>query len=331
LGSNSLQLATQITRPSIDAYLQLANEESLKATLELYAEQPLNVELGELAASPTAFALIDGDKSRLLEWSSVQPMYEVGEGESMWLLRTDRAEGTSIPNSEADWQVALTHHEAGSEESVGRIHALRRDGAYRHLVSLLDAVRSLRESDNGTAIEALDTAIGFSADDALLWWLKALVLRLSGEEAEERPELPNAHFLSPLEPVLRAEAFLAQPQTHAKEGSPLIKPMANNPEAMIEVAVLLLESGLRMEASRWIDECLRHRNEPMLQYLAAWNLMTASRMEAEAAQHVRNVAQAGWEPPFPWRYLERRAIRELAELFSTDERLQKLKALVEAF
>lgn len=99
---------------------------------------------------------------------------------------------------------------------------------------------------------------------------------------------------------------------------------------MIEVACLLLEAGLSGECARWIDECLRHREVPMLRYLQAWSLLQNSRMAVEAAEQVSVAGKSPLEPPFPWRGLEKRAVKALAAKFSNDERLQSLAALLSA-
>ena len=98
----------------------------------------------------------------------------------------------------------------------------------------------------------------YNADDPLLWWGKAVALRLAGEDNEQ--ELLNAHFLAPLEPALRAESFLSQPINPDGAPSPLLASLAENPEEFIEVACLLIDCGLFDQASRWIDEALRHRD-----------------------------------------------------------------------
>lgn len=189
------------------------------------------------------------------------------------------------------------------------------------------ALTALRNKQYEEALYWLEDAVNFNAEDHLLWWLKAVVKRYRGLEEEEDQDLPTAHFLAPLEPALRAESFLRQPQTHGKEPNPIIKPLANHPEALIEIACLLLEAGLDEEAMRWMDEARRHRDEPMLRYLQAWSLMNKTRMAVEAAELVRGVEQRNIEPPYPWRAIEKRALGDLHRRFPNDQRVEELYKL----
>ncbi len=189
------------------------------------------------------------------------------------------------------------------------------------------AMTSLAQKQYKAAAEFLETALLFNAEDHLAWWLKAVAERLAGSDENERPDLLNAHFLSPMEPVLRVESFLSQNQ-HGKDPSASISPLGENPEALIEAACLLLEAGLQTEAARWIDEALRHRDVPMLRYLHAWSLLQGSRMAAEAAEQVSAAGKLPLEPPFPWRSIEIKAIKDLLTRFPEDERLKTLEKLI---
>ena len=208
------------------------------------------------------------------------------------------------------------------------IRGASRDLRLKHTSLALQASLYAGEGDYAQAAEALDSALAFNAEDPLTWWLKAAVIRVAGRAEDDMPEMPNAHFLAPLEPLLRAEAFLSQPPQD-KEPSPLVKPL--RPEAMLEVANVLVESGLHSEAARWLDECLRHHDLPMFRYLLAWMLLTRSKMRAEAAMHVSAAALQEFAPPFPSRHTDFRVIKELAAEFPHDSRLQGWLQIAEVF
>lgn len=174
----------------------------------------------------------------------------------------------------------------------------------------------------------LDDALTFNGDDPLAWWLKAVVSRHLGK-LDERSELLNAHFVAPFEPALRAESFLST-GIETKEASALVRPLSESPDAMVEVAVLLAEVGLWEDLARWIDECLRHREIPMLRYVLADALLSDSRMEVEAAQHVRVAEDKPVTPPYPWRAYEIGVLRRLALRFPQDPRIRDLLAVAEA-
>ena len=179
--------------------------------------------------------------------------------------------------------------------------------------------------DFASALEHVDSALATLADDPLAWWQRAVLARLNGEDNDQ--ELTTAHALSPLEPALRAEAFLAMPQGHAKEPSAVLKGFS--PDDFHETVHLHIEAGLYQEATRLMDEAQRHQEHPLLRYMHAWCLMQTTRMEVEASFEVQKAGRAPIEPPFPWRPLEVRAVRELAERFSKDERLRVLVGLLD--
>lgn len=189
----------------------------------------------------------------------------------------------------------------------------------------------LRQEEWAEADRWLDRALGFNAEDHLVWWLRAVIQRERGQADDDRPELLNAHYLAPLEPALRAEAYLSTPQATSKEPSPLAAALAAHPDAACDVACLLLEAGLHRSLARLVDELLRHQENPMLRYLLASVLLTDSRMEATASEHVVLAGKAGARPPFAWRRAERQAIHLLAERFPADETLALHRQLVEAY
>jgi len=193
------------------------------------------------------------------------------------------------------------------------------DISTRHLVHTLLGMKALAEKRNFEACELFEQALMYNADDPLAWWAKALALRLSDED--NQAELLNAHYLAPMEPALRAESFLSQPISLDAASNPLLAPLEENPEEFIEVACLLIECGLFDQASRWIDEAIRHRDLPMLRYLMAYCLMKATKLNAEASDQIRLAAVTPIGPPFPFRDVERVAIDALREAFPGDERL----------
>lgn len=198
---------------------------------------------------------------------------------------------------------------------------LARDPRQRPAAHLALAKSAVLADDLGRARECVEDALLFNGDDPLAWWLLAALRRNAGDE-DEGPELPNAHYLAPMEPMLRVEAFLSQPITMVAEPNTLIAPLAENPDLLVEGAVRLLEAGLRKDAARFLDEALRHHDLPMLRYLAAHNLLSQAGMEAEAALHVAQAGKRLFGPSYPWRGPEIEALRTLHERFPADERLR---------
>jgi len=199
------------------------------------------------------------------------------------------------------------------------------------LESATDAHRAARAAQRGDWQEAArlcERALSFNAEDPLLWWLRGLVRRHSPDQPDDTPELVNARFLAPLEPCLRAEAFLSTPVGVAPGPSPLVKPLAASPDDLLEVVHQLVGLGQFGDAARLMEESLRFEDVPLVRYLLAWCLMTQASMPAEAANHVRAVEGTPVAPPFPWRDIELAAVVALADRFPKDTRLSALCSLL---
>lgn len=181
------------------------------------------------------------------------------------------------------------------------------------------AHEATRGGDYRSALADVDSALSTLGDDPLTWWNRAALARHLGEENDT--ELTTAHALSPLEPVLRAEAFLAVPQSMGSEPTTVLKPLVDEPQDLLEAIHVLTSSGFIADAARVIDDALRHREIPLLRYLYAWNLYKSTRMQVEAAGLVAQAGKAPLEPPFAGRSSEMEAAKGLAEAFPKDGRL----------
>lgn len=177
------------------------------------------------------------------------------------------------------------------------------------------------------ALGVLDDALGFGAENSLLWWLKAALERNLG--AEDTGAVLNGPYLAPLDPLFRAEAFLRQGLEMGKEASPLLAPIAQDYSAMVEVAEHYLDFGLIPDAVRWMDECLRHAPVALIHDLLAFAHLQWSGLEFEASQHLEAANRLGLVPPFAHRHVSRRAIRVLHARFPIQSRLQQLQALLD--
>ncbi|QYK52524.1 MAG: DUF5107 domain-containing protein [Fimbriimonadaceae bacterium] len=193
----------------------------------------------------------------------------------------------------------------------------------------MEAVEAIKSDDFLGAEESMDKYLGFNAEDALGWWFKASIRRESGKSKDEDArELPNAHYLAPLEPILRAEAFLNTPIAEGKEPNPLLAPLAANPEHAVGVVGMYLECHLIQGMARLADELLRHRDNAMVRYLLAYALLEFARNETAASEQVMLASKLPIEPPFPNRLVELTTINQLAKKFTNDQRLKTLKAVM---
>ncbi|HZH99182.1 MAG TPA: hypothetical protein VEX38_09445 [Fimbriimonadaceae bacterium] len=286
---------------------------ALEAPADLYPERIFEASVAGLNA--TGAVLIDAER-----------------GES---ARSDRQAGgptglgtANLAGGRSAYESAVTLFDSGASPAVPCQQASR-DLGFKGPAYQLLGFHALRSGAYVEAASSFENALLFNAEDHLAWWGKALAQRLhSNEEDPASPELPNAHFLAPLEPLLRAEAFLAQNNTD-RAPNPLIKPLADSPDAMVEVGCWLYRLKLYEQLAKWVDEALRHREIPMLRYLLADALLSQSRMAVEAAEHVRAAAQAPVNPPYPWRATERLVLERLTERFPTDSRIRDLLSLMD--
>jgi len=284
VNAGSVWIGTVCERLAHKLVLLTADGQTLEAAVDLYPEHIQEIPLGGL--SPVGLVLLDSDRQEILRW----------EGTA-----SSTAPGASLP--------ALAPFDSSVDSNV-----LLDQTSYlpfRSAASTELARRAMVASEMAQAQEHLQDALNFNADDPLLWWELAVTERTLNPD-EPPSALPNAHYLAPLEPVLRAESFLAQ--NHAThEPSPLLRSFG--PDDFLEVACLLLERGRNEDASRWLDEAIRHQDGAMLRILMADLLLSSSRMQTEAAAHVARASELAGQPPLPWRDFEIAALARVAAAF----------------
>jgi tetratricopeptide (TPR) repeat protein len=280
--------------------------QTLEANVDLYPERPLKIPASDFPEPVTALVLQDGSKREVLRVDEQEPPFA--------------APPKFISTNET--------RSVGPDASEDELRRLTFDPAYRHLAHTLLGYQALADKRYERAEHCFEQALLYNAEDHLVWWAKAMAARLRLGPGEENAELLNAHYLAPLEPALRAEGFLSQSQEMGREANPLLAPLADMPEQFVEVAALLVEMGLNDQATRWIDEALRHVDLPMLRYLQAYCFLRASRMHVEAAEHLAAAGRIGFVAPYPWRAIERQALDKLHERFPNDETLTRYTRLI---
>jgi hypothetical protein len=301
-------LGIQATAPLLGAkaVILTASGETLEAAIDLYPERIEQMDLTGVTGVE-GVVILDSARRELLRWERNAP---------------------SGSRSEEPQVCAFEDLVAKMRDDVDPTPFLppfASDLGLRSSSFAVAGIWHLRNADTAAAATAFEESLLYNGEDHLAWWMKAMSDRLAGLQAGD--ELLNAHFLAPLEPVLRAESYLRNP-SQEKAASAILKPLADNPEAFIEVACQLHDCGLGEELSKWTEECLRHREVPMLRYLLAHELLRNSRMKAEGAQQVVTASKAPINPPYPWRDLEKKVIRELLVYFPEDQRLRDLSELI---
>ncbi|MCX7799499.1 MAG: DUF5107 domain-containing protein [Fimbriimonadales bacterium] len=200
------------------------------------------------------------------------------------------------------------HPPAEDPLHAGRLWEAEANPILRPAARLMLARQALGREDRETAREHLLDALSWNAEDPLAWWESAAVERLAGN-LDNRPQLQNAHYLCPCDPLLRAEAFLSQPAQEGHGPNPLLRPFADDPEAALEAAERLVEAGQWDSAAKFLDAALQWCDHGRLRLLLAWCLASRTRMAPEAARLLADAR--AWGPPWPWRAAERRAVRDL--------------------
>jgi hypothetical protein len=292
---------------------RLSTGQTLEALASLSVGKPFSADLPDKV---TDVVVRDAGGSERLRWSATDPQPTFPSSSSLEQALWEASQFREV-TVEAEFLRRVSECEPTPRAPLG----LEAAAAWNQ-ARLAIRGRDWREADRW-----VDEGIQRQADDQLLWWLKSLIARHRGQTTGESPEILNAHYLAPLEPALRAEAFLSMDLHQSKEPSPLTKPLANDPDALLDVLDWLMDLGLTEDAARLADECLRHREVPLVRYLLAWSLLSHTRLEAEAAHHVGRASSAPIEPPLPWRPREVAAVQGLAARFPTDRRLAELAAL----
>lgn len=319
VAADGCQIQTVETRLGHKLLLLTEDGQTLEAPADLYPETVSEIAFSGLPSRPVALVVQSPGKIELLRFDSNKPPEPLSRWETM------------LPPDAVGVISELNGHSINPSTSTETLVRATFLPATRSLAHTLLGMRSLATKDFGRAATFFEQALLFNAEDHLTWWLRALAVRMAGDEDVERPELLNAHFLAPLEPALRAEGFLSLPDTHGKEPNPLLAPLEDNPDSFVEVACLLLECGLFDQATKWIGEALRHEDMAMLRYLLAYAYLSASRMRVEAAEQVAAASRLPDGPPYPWRHIEIAALRTLAEAFPTDLKIKSFLGLIQAF
>lgn len=194
----------------------------------------------------------------------------------------------------------------------------------------LEAVGRVRTQEWERADEAMEKFLAYHAEDALGWWLRASIKRERGlERSDEDRELSNAHFLMPLDPLLKAEAFLNTPIAEGREANPLLTSIAHDPGVASMVVEMYHRCWLRQGMVRLAEELIQHRENATIHYFLADAYLSNQRLVASAAQHVISAEKLPIEPPFPYRRGEVDVIERLYDRFPDSARLNQLVKLIE--
>ncbi len=160
-------------------------------------------------------------------------------------------------------------------KSAGRIPSV--SAAATFALGLL-AMRGQRWED---AVEIFEDAAILRGDNPSVWWAKNWCLRYLDLQNEH--DLANAHFLAPLDPALRADAYLNAPEDAKPD--PLLDAWGDDPQPYLEMADLLGSAGLAEPRARWLEEARRRAPCSLIEVLLAAAHLEHGR-EMAAAEHI---------------------------------------------
>ena len=302
---NELMIQGLEVIPGAKVVVRTSTQETMELPIEISKDSLEVVSLASLPAGISELVILDRDRVervRASTWESNLPR---------------RVADDRVPDS-----LPL---DADEDELLGAKFEL----PHRHLAHLLTGYRLLRQGRFADASHSFEQALLFNAEDHLIWWAKSAADRLAGAATEDRPELLNAHFLAPLEPILRAEGFLST-QALSRGRSTVLEVLQRTPEAFIDVACLLIEANLSEDALKWLAEALLHVDLPILRYLLADLYLQVGQMEIEAAEQVQLAIASEPQPPYPWRRVEFEALGRVAERFPADGSLRRFVSVANA-
>jgi|GEM_PF-3417674 len=308
ISSSGVELVSTGDDQRLKVVLLAEEGETLEASV-MASREVISVPFGDL--KPREVLLLDESGNKRFRWTPEQRTFGLRKG--------------SLPPEPLP-KVPRLWSQRDSIEADGF------DLRVRSISEYLLGARDLSDGEYLKAAWRFEQALAFNAEDHLAWWMRAVSQRMSGDEATDGPELPNAHFLAPLEPALRVEAYLRQPIEGGSEVNPLLAPLAENRDAVIDVAVQLINAGLHADAARLLDEIRRRNDFPMLRYLLAYLCVRTGKgkLDAEAAMHVSAAANMEVEPPFPVRPFERHALVSIQPRSKQDERLAFYASLAQS-
>lgn len=137
------------------------------------------------------------------------------------------------------------------------------------------------------AVDLLEDAALLRSDCPLLWWAKAYCIRrLDGDPAQV---LANAHYLAPLDPLLRADSYLSA-REDAKPDA-LLDAWGANPQPYLEAAQALVDAGLTEERVRWLEEARRRAPCSLVERLLAAAHAEQGR-DLAVSEHLRFAADS---------------------------------------
>ncbi len=321
VAESKLTIVSQFGKPKCQIQLTSVKGESFQSAADLYSEQPFQASLlgiGELAS----ISISHGEEHFQHSFENQRAMC-LKEGQ---LCKLGIEEVAFWTGSKAI-QEAIELINLGQDPSVCARAALIHAGD-RAIANTILSIHTCRDSDWDASLAHLDQALAHEASNGLLWWMRAVINRQRAQ-SDDQPDRLNAHFLLPMEPALRAEAFLSQAAVTSMDPIPLIASVALHQWAAAEIAALYWNLGLFRDVVRWVDECCRHRESSWLRIVYAAAYLKLKGKEMETHTQLQFAKRVGIGAPFPTTEMEFRILDELRKRFPGIEILEQWNELVQ--
>lgn len=219
-------------------------------------------------------------------------------------------------NGEALYLRALCLMHLGRDaQAKEALYPLRRHAEYRGLAFYWLAICAMHEGDYRHAEELLAEALLYNSADVKTWMMRAVALRQLGELEEASQVRLQVHLLSPLEPLLRTEAYLSTPPSSETDAVNLLRPLSCQPHTFEEVACDYLTAGCYHDAIRLLEAPtqLNLPETPLRHYLLG--LAYARKgVKAQTAEHALLASRSDCRYLFPWRLEDYLALQEALAL-----------------
>lgn len=329
--AESARIAAAEPLPKCKLVLGLKDATTVEAAVDLYHEVPCVLSLANLSARPEVFSLRDSSGVELLGGlCDSQPVAKLA-------ITPDFHQGSLVQFSPEAILSDLPADAAGpsayfkgvalvlldkDEEADADFARSAYDSAATAASHFGRGAISMRARKWEEAAQHFESSLLYRGDDVLAWWAKNWCLRNVGLESEH--DLPNAHYLAPLEPLLRFDAWIT---AGAEANSPLLSSFEDS-QTYLEVAEMLWICGLLEELDQWLREASRRRPNPLFHLLSAAAYLRVGK-DIAASEQV-SFARRLEAVPSPWRAVENLAIRQLAARFPDDEYLARALRIASA-
>lgn len=288
--------------------LQLYDDRSVETSVNVSPGSPVGLSLSGLGAPPVAALLrhsnhdevfrlkISHSMSDLPAWDTdfVYPAWEPAN--DALLVESAYLEGFD--------SFVLSDSKSAEEHFMIACSSPALDSAAWLCLALL----AMRGGDWNKAISRLDETLMRNGNDPLAWWLRSWAERQTGSDGSD--SLTTAHLLWPLEPVLRADAFLSSVGESA--ASDLLGNFGDDSQVFREVAMLLWECGRLADLNTWLDESKNQTNDPMIGVIHSFAFLQLSGRELAAKEQL-DLSPSGFAVPL--RDYEVAMVRRVREVF----------------